>query len=136
MCRCSGALEQPLKEGLQKFSTARRYEYWSQYVKSLVCHVVELEEEGICYFTETQMLISAWRTLLILSTTHVCHSTDCRVEALMVLMSGKCIVFICILCFQSDVMHLMDDSTKLKLFMDVLDGTKAAVSPPNHDTVV
>lgn len=41
-----------------------------------------------------------------------------------------------ILCFQSDVMHLTDDSTKLKLFMDVLDGTKAAVSPPNRDTVV
>ncbi|XP_011602933.2 nucleoporin NUP188 homolog [Takifugu rubripes] len=96
----SGALEQPLKEGLQRFSTARRYEYWSQYVKSLVCHVVELEEEGICYFTETQMLISAWRTLLILSTTH------------------------------SDVMHLTDDSTKLKLFMDVLDGTKAALTTP------
>lgn len=29
--------------------------------------------------------------------------------------------------FQSDVMHLSDDATKLKLFMDVLDGTKAAV---------
>lgn len=25
-------------------------------------------------------------------------------------------------------MHLTEDSTKLKLFMDVLDGTKAAVS--------
>ena len=33
-----------------------------------------------------------------------------------------------ILCFQSDVMQVTDDSTKLKLFMDVLDGTKAAVS--------
>lgn len=68
----SGSLEQSLKDGLQRFSSARRYEYWSQYVKSLVCHVAELEEEGICYFPETQMLISAWRTLLILSTTHVC----------------------------------------------------------------
>lgn len=29
--------------------------------------------------------------------------------------------------FQSDVMHLTEDATKLKLFMDVLDGTKAAV---------
>lgn len=105
-------------------------------MKSLVCHVVELEEEGICYFTETQMLISAWRTLLILSTTHVRRSTGCRVEASMVLMSGKCIVFMCVLCLQSDVMQLTDDSTKLKLFMDVLDGTKAAVSPPNHHTVV
>ncbi|XP_059214665.1 nucleoporin NUP188 isoform X2 [Centropristis striata] len=96
----SGSLEQSLKDGLQKFSNARRYEYWSQYVKSLVCHVAEMEEEGICSFTETQMLISAWRMLLILSTTH------------------------------SDVMQLTEDSTKLKLFMDVLDGTKAALTTP------
>lgn len=33
-----------------------------------------------------------------------------------------------ILFFQSEVMQLTDGSTKLKLFMDVLDGTKAAVS--------
>ncbi|XP_034753091.1 nucleoporin NUP188 homolog [Etheostoma cragini] len=96
----SGSLEQSLKDGLQKFSNARRYEYWSQYVKSLVCHVAEMEEEGISSFPETQMLISAWRMLLILSTTH------------------------------SDVMQLTEDSTKLKLFMDVLDGTKAALTTP------
>ncbi|XP_056289355.1 nucleoporin NUP188 isoform X2 [Pseudoliparis swirei] len=95
-----GSLEQSLKDGLQKFSNARRYEYWSQYVKSLVCHVAEMEEEGISSFPETQMLISAWRMLLILSTTH------------------------------SDVMQLTEDSTKLKLFMDVLDGTKAALTTP------
>ncbi|XP_022054283.2 nucleoporin NUP188 [Acanthochromis polyacanthus] len=96
----SGSLEQSLKDGLQKFSNARRYEYWSQYVKSLVCHVAEMEEEGICYFPETQMLISAWRMLMILSTTH------------------------------SEVMQLTEDSTKLKLFMDVLDGTKATLTTP------
>uniref|UniRef100_A0A8D3BWL0 Nucleoporin NUP188 n=1 Tax=Scophthalmus maximus TaxID=52904 RepID=A0A8D3BWL0_SCOMX len=96
----SGSLEQSLKDGLQKFSNARRFEYWSQYVKSLVCHVAEMEEEGICYFPETQMLISAWRMLLILSTSH------------------------------SDVMQLTEDSTKLKLFMDVMDGTKAALTTP------
>ncbi|XP_033502866.2 nucleoporin NUP188 [Epinephelus lanceolatus] len=96
----SGSLEQSLKDGLQKFSNARRYEYWSQYVKSLVCHVADMEEEGICSFPETQMLISAWRMLLILSTTH------------------------------SDVMQVTEDSTKLKLFMDVLDGTKAALTTP------
>ncbi|KAM4532789.1 nucleoporin NUP188 [Fundulus diaphanus] len=96
----SGSLEQSLKDGLQRFSNARRYDYWSQYVKSLVCHVAETEEEGICYFPETQMLISAWRMLLILSTTH------------------------------AEVMHLTEDSTKLKLFMDVLDGTKAALTKP------
>lgn len=67
----SGSLEPSLKDGLRKFANARRYEYWSQYVKSLVCHVAEMEEEGICYFAETQMLISAWRMLLILSTGHV-----------------------------------------------------------------
>uniref|UniRef100_A0A7N8XMA8 Nucleoporin NUP188 n=1 Tax=Mastacembelus armatus TaxID=205130 RepID=A0A7N8XMA8_9TELE len=92
--------KQSLKDGLQRFSNARRYEYWSQYVKSLVCHVTEMEDEGICYFPETQMLISAWRMLLILSTSH------------------------------SDVMQLTDNSTKLKLFMDVLDGTKAALTTP------
>uniref|UniRef100_A0A8D3CMI6 Nucleoporin NUP188 n=1 Tax=Scophthalmus maximus TaxID=52904 RepID=A0A8D3CMI6_SCOMX len=70
-CTRLGSLEQSLKDGLQKFSNARRFEYWSQYVKSLVCHVAEMEEEGICYFPETQMLISAWRMLLILSTSHV-----------------------------------------------------------------
>ncbi|KAF3849399.1 hypothetical protein F7725_015896 [Dissostichus mawsoni] len=96
----SGSLEQSLKDGLQKFSNARRYEYWSQYVKSLVCHVAETEEEGVGSLTETQMLISAWRMLLILSTSH------------------------------SDVMQLTEDSTKLKLFMDVLDGTKAALTIP------
>ncbi|KAI4816733.1 hypothetical protein KUCAC02_009046 [Chaenocephalus aceratus] len=96
----SGSLEQSLKDGLQKFSNARRYEYWSQYVKSLVCHVAEMEEEGVGSLTETQMLISAWRMLLILSTSH------------------------------SDVMQLTEDSTKLKLFMDVLDATKAALTIP------
>lgn len=37
----------------------------------------------------------------------------------------------CVVHLQSDVMHLADDVTKLKLFMDVLDGTKAAVSSHN-----
>ncbi|KAK2819337.1 hypothetical protein Q5P01_024898 [Channa striata] len=96
----NGSLEQSLKDGLQRFSSMRRYEYWSQYVKSLVCHVTEVEEEGICYFAETQMLISAWRMLLILSTSH------------------------------SEVMQLTEQSTKLKLFKDVLDGTKAALTTP------
>uniref|UniRef100_A0A3B3BVE8 Nucleoporin NUP188 n=1 Tax=Oryzias melastigma TaxID=30732 RepID=A0A3B3BVE8_ORYME len=96
----SGSLEKSLKDALQKFSSARRYEYWSQYVKSLVCRVAESEEESICYLSETQMLISAWRMLLILSTSH------------------------------ADVMLLTEDATKLKLFMDVLDGTKAALTTP------
>ena len=83
-CLCvvnSGSLEQSLKDGLQKFSNARRYEYWSQYVKSLVCHVAEMEEEGVGSLTETQMLISAWRMLLILSTSHVCYSKQSLFQA-------------------------------------------------------
>ncbi|XP_036384305.1 nucleoporin NUP188 homolog [Megalops cyprinoides] len=96
----SGSLEQSLKDTLKKLSTGKRYEYWSQYVKSLVCHMAETEEDGIRSFSECQMLISAWRMLLILSTSH------------------------------SDVMQLTDDSTRLKLFMDVLDGTKAALMVP------
>ncbi|XP_020313174.1 nucleoporin NUP188 homolog [Oncorhynchus kisutch] len=97
----SGSLERSLKDALQKFSSGRRYEYWSQYVMSLVVHVAETEEEeGVHSFSETQMVISAWRMLLILSTSH------------------------------SDVMQLKEDSARLKLFMDVLDGTKAALLVP------
>ncbi|CAB1318904.1 unnamed protein product [Coregonus sp. 'balchen'] len=96
----SGSLERSLKDALQKFSSGRRYEYWSQYVKSLVVHVAETEEEGVHSFSETQMVISAWRMLIILSTSH------------------------------SDVMQLKEDSARLKLFMDVLDGTKAALLVP------
>uniref|UniRef100_A0A667Y5Y3 Nucleoporin NUP188 n=1 Tax=Myripristis murdjan TaxID=586833 RepID=A0A667Y5Y3_9TELE len=90
----SGSLEQSLKDALQKFSTGRRYEYWSQYVKSLVCRVAETEEEGICSFSETQMLISAWRMLLILSTNYVRHSEPTHnfsVAGLIVPMSVPCL---------------------------------------------
>ncbi|XP_041706361.1 nucleoporin NUP188-like [Coregonus clupeaformis] len=96
----SGSLEKSLKDALQKFSSGRHYEYWSQYLKSLVVHVAETEEEGMCSFSETLMVISAWCMLLILSTSH------------------------------SDVMQLKEDSARLKLFMDVLDGTKAALLVP------
>ncbi|XP_061912818.1 nucleoporin NUP188 [Entelurus aequoreus] len=97
----SGSLEASLKDGLQKFSNTRRYECWSQYVKSLVCHVAAMEDEGVCYFPEqTHMLMLAWRMLLILATSH------------------------------SDVMQLTDNQTKMKLFIDVLDATKAALTRP------
>ncbi|KAJ3598440.1 hypothetical protein NHX12_001950 [Muraenolepis orangiensis] len=96
----SGSLEESLKAVLQRFSSGRRYQYWSQYVQSLVCHISHTEEEGVRSFPETQMLISAWRMLLILSTTH------------------------------SDVMQLTEEPVKLKLFMDVLDGTKAVLMVP------
>ncbi|MFT7815488.1 nucleoporin NUP188 homolog, partial [Arapaima gigas] len=68
----SGSLEQSLKDTLKKFSCGKRYEYWSNYVKSLVCHMAKTEEDGMRCFSECQMLISAWRMLLILSTSHVC----------------------------------------------------------------
>lgn len=70
MC-CSGQLEDSLKAALQRLSSQRRYEFWSQYVRRLVCVACENEEGGMRSLPETQMLISAWRTLLILSTSHV-----------------------------------------------------------------
>lgn len=79
----SGSLEQSLKDTLKRFSVGKRYEYWSQYVRSLVCHMAETEEDGVRSFAECQMLISAWRMLLILSTSHVsdflsrCDVTSC-----------------------------------------------------------
>uniref|UniRef100_A0A3B4D104 Nucleoporin NUP188 n=1 Tax=Pygocentrus nattereri TaxID=42514 RepID=A0A3B4D104_PYGNA len=94
----SGQLEGSLKSALQRLSSQRRYEFWSQYVRELVCAACEGEDGGMRSLSESQMLISAWRTLLILSTSH------------------------------SEVMQLKEDSVRLKLFMDVLEGTKAAVS--------
>uniref|UniRef100_A0A8C2FNA5 Nucleoporin NUP188 n=1 Tax=Cyprinus carpio TaxID=7962 RepID=A0A8C2FNA5_CYPCA len=92
-----GVLDPCLKAALESFSSKRRYEFWSDYVRDLVCVACDGEEEGLRSLSESQMLISAWRTLLILSTSH------------------------------SEVMHLKDDSVRQKLFMDVLEGTKAAV---------
>ncbi|XP_024253996.1 nucleoporin NUP188 [Oncorhynchus tshawytscha] len=96
--RTNSSLEQTLKDALQKFSSGRHY--WSQYVKSLVVHIAETEEEGMRSFSETQMVMSAWFLLLIFSTSH------------------------------SDVMQLNEDSARLKLFMDVLNGTKAVLLVP------
>ncbi|XP_055035112.2 nucleoporin NUP188 [Misgurnus anguillicaudatus] len=93
----SGVLDPSLKAALESFSKKRRYEFWSDYVQDLVCLACDGEEEGLRSLTEFQMLISAWRTLLILSTSHC------------------------------DVMHLKDDTVRQKLFMDVLEGTKAAL---------
>ncbi|KAA0719723.1 Nucleoporin NUP188 -like protein [Triplophysa tibetana] len=93
----SGVLDPSLKAALESFSSKRRYEFWSDYVRDLVCLACDGEEEGLRSLSESQMLISAWRTLLILSTSH------------------------------REVMHLKDDSLRQKLFMDVLEGTKAAL---------
>ncbi|MGH0157647.1 UNVERIFIED_CONTAM: hypothetical protein FKN15_034051 [Acipenser sinensis] len=96
----NGSLEKSLKDTLVKFSSSKRYEYWSMYVTSLVCHMAETEGDGIRSVTECQMLVSAWRMLLILSTSH------------------------------SDVMQLTDGSVREQLFLDVLSGTKAALLVP------
>uniref|UniRef100_A0A8C1K6R9 Nucleoporin NUP188 n=1 Tax=Cyprinus carpio TaxID=7962 RepID=A0A8C1K6R9_CYPCA len=101
----SGVLDPSLKAALESFSSKRRYEFWSNYMCDLVCVACDGEEEGLRSLSESQMLISAWRTLLILSTSH------------------------------SEVMHLKDDTVRQKLFMDVLEGTKAAVSYNIADVV-
>lgn len=67
----SGVLDPSLKAALESFSSKRRYEFWSDYVRDLVCVACDGEEEGLRSLSESQMLISAWRTLLILSTSHV-----------------------------------------------------------------
>uniref|UniRef100_A0AAY4ADI6 Nucleoporin NUP188 n=1 Tax=Denticeps clupeoides TaxID=299321 RepID=A0AAY4ADI6_9TELE len=94
----SSSLEQSLKSALQRLSSGRRYEYWSECVCSLVCGVCE--DDGLRSLSEIQMLISAWRTLLILSTSH------------------------------SAVMQLTEDSVRRRLFTDVLESTKAALLVP------
>uniref|UniRef100_A0A8B9GMS1 Nucleoporin NUP188 n=1 Tax=Amazona collaria TaxID=241587 RepID=A0A8B9GMS1_9PSIT len=66
-----GSLDQSLKDTLKNFSTKKRFAYWSEYVKLLADHVAETEGSSCTFITEYQMLISAWRMLLIISTSHV-----------------------------------------------------------------
>ena len=66
-----GSLDQSLKDTLKNFSTKKRFAYWSEYVKSLAYYVAETEGSSCASMTEYQMLISAWRMLLIISTSHV-----------------------------------------------------------------
>lgn len=72
----SGVLDPSLKAALESFSSKRRYEFWSNYMCDLVCVACDGEEEGLRSLSESQMLISAWRTLLILSTSHVSSYTQ------------------------------------------------------------
>ncbi|KAH1187888.1 hypothetical protein KIL84_004020 [Mauremys mutica] len=72
-----GSLDQSLKDTLKKFSTEKRFAYWSGYVKSLALHMAETEGSSCTSLTEYQMLISAWRMLLIISTSHVPMSVLC-----------------------------------------------------------
>uniref|UniRef100_A0A4W3J081 Nucleoporin NUP188 n=1 Tax=Callorhinchus milii TaxID=7868 RepID=A0A4W3J081_CALMI len=66
-----GSLDQSLKHTLKRFHDNKRYEYWSEYIRSLVTHMAEVEGEGVSTVVEYQMLISAWRMLLILATSYV-----------------------------------------------------------------
>ncbi|XP_023072756.2 nucleoporin NUP188 homolog isoform X4 [Piliocolobus tephrosceles] len=95
-----GSLDQSLKDTLKKFSIEKRFAYWSGYVKSLAVHVAETEGSSCTSLLEYQMLVSAWRMLLIIATTH------------------------------ADIMHLTDSVVRRQLFLDVLDGTKALLLVP------
>ncbi|XP_064027293.1 nucleoporin NUP188 isoform X4 [Pogoniulus pusillus] len=90
-----GSLDQSLKDTLQSFSSKKRFTYWSEYVRLLAQHVAETEGSSCASMPEYQMLFSAWRMLLIISTSH------------------------------ADIMHLSDSAVHQQLFMDVLSGTKA-----------
>ncbi|OBS81045.1 hypothetical protein A6R68_20773 [Neotoma lepida] len=89
------SLDQSLKDTLKKFSSEKRFAYWSGYVKSLAVYMAETEGSSCTSLLEYQMLVSAWRMLLIIATSH------------------------------ADIMHLTDVAVRRQLFLDVLDGTKA-----------
>nr|XP_033817901.1 nucleoporin NUP188 homolog isoform X1 [Geotrypetes seraphini] len=95
-----GLLDPSLKDILKRFASEKRYAYWCAYIKSLVCHISETEGVGCSYLAECEMLISAWRMLLIVTTSH------------------------------ADIMHLTDPSAHKHLFLEVLEGTKALLMLP------
>uniref|UniRef100_A0A452SQ94 Nucleoporin 188 n=1 Tax=Ursus americanus TaxID=9643 RepID=A0A452SQ94_URSAM len=66
-----GSLDQSLKDTLKKFSSEKRFAYWSGYVKSLAVHTADTEGSSCTCLVEYQMLVSAWRMLLIIATSHV-----------------------------------------------------------------
>ncbi|XP_056394145.1 nucleoporin NUP188 isoform X2 [Hyla sarda] len=95
-----GSLDKSLKSILEKFSKDGRFTYWSNYMQSLVLRVAETE--GSCSsLTEYQMLLSAWRVLLIISTHY------------------------------ADVMLLTDVKVKQALFQDILSGTEILFQVPS-----
>uniref|UniRef100_A0A8D2MFY4 Nucleoporin NUP188 n=1 Tax=Zonotrichia albicollis TaxID=44394 RepID=A0A8D2MFY4_ZONAL len=89
-----------LKDTLKNFSSKKRFAYWSEYVRALAQHVAETEGSSCASATEYQMLISAWRMLLIISTSH------------------------------ADIMHLTDSAVHQELFLDVLNGTRVLLQVP------
>uniref|UniRef100_A0A2I3HU50 Nucleoporin NUP188 n=1 Tax=Nomascus leucogenys TaxID=61853 RepID=A0A2I3HU50_NOMLE len=103
-----GSLDQSLKDTLKKFSIEKRFAYWSGYVKSLAVHVAETEGSSCTSLLEYQMLVSAWRMLLIIATTHFS-----------------------LWYLGNDVYNALTDSVvRRQLFLDVLDGTKALLLVP------
>ncbi|XP_015989261.2 nucleoporin NUP188 homolog isoform X1 [Rousettus aegyptiacus] len=95
-----GSLDQSLKDTLKKFSSEKRFAYWSGYVKSLAVHTADTEGSSCTAWVEYQMLVSAWRMLLIIATSH------------------------------AEIMHLTDVAVRRQLFLDALDGTKALLLVP------
>ncbi|EPY83309.1 nucleoporin NUP188-like protein [Camelus ferus] len=98
--RTKGSLDQSLKDTLKKFSSEKRFAYWSEYVKSLAVHTADTEGSSCTSLVEYQMLVSAWRMFLIIATSH------------------------------AEIMHLTDSTVRRQLFLDVLDGTKALLLVP------
>uniref|UniRef100_A0A8D1GR95 Nucleoporin NUP188 n=1 Tax=Sus scrofa TaxID=9823 RepID=A0A8D1GR95_PIG len=95
-----GSLDQSLKDTLKKFSSEKRFAYWSGYVKSLAVHTADTEGSSCTSLLEYQMLVSAWRMFLIIAASH------------------------------AEIMHLTDSAVRRRLFLDVLDGTKALLLVP------
>ncbi|XP_062929559.1 nucleoporin NUP188 [Mobula hypostoma] len=93
-----GSLDQTLKNTLKMFFDKKRYEYWSEYIKSLVIYMTEADTDGASTFLEFQKLISAWRMFLVLATSY------------------------------EEVMHLCDCSLRLQLLHDVLETTKVLLT--------
>uniref|UniRef100_A0A8D2MF76 Nucleoporin NUP188 n=1 Tax=Zonotrichia albicollis TaxID=44394 RepID=A0A8D2MF76_ZONAL len=77
-----------LKDTLKNFSSKKRFAYWSEYVRALAQHVAETEGSSCASATEYQMLISAWRMLLIISTSHVRAASSPAREAEMNVLSS------------------------------------------------
>ncbi|KAH0615425.1 hypothetical protein JD844_004636 [Phrynosoma platyrhinos] len=115
-CVVKGSLDQSLKDTLKKFSTEKRFAYWSGYVKSLAFHVAETEGIGCTSVTEYQMLISAWRMMLIVSASHadIMHLSDPEIQQLFldVLSGTKTLILDGVL--QAD--QMMMEKTKAKVF--------------------
>nr|KAF6486301.1 nucleoporin 188 [Rousettus aegyptiacus] len=76
-----GSLDQSLKDTLKKFSSEKRFAYWSGYVKSLAVHTADTEGSSCTAWVEYQMLVSAWRMLLIIATSHTSTTSRKSLDA-------------------------------------------------------